>query len=44
VQGALAETQQTSPVIGKYEARRMSNCLGNSEPFVPEGIALGERA
>ena len=43
-QVALAESQHADPVIGPYEAPRVSNCLGNLEPFFPEGPALGEHA
>ena len=34
---ALAEGQQTDPVIGIHEAPGVSNLLGNPEPFFPEG-------
>jgi hypothetical protein len=43
-QVALAEGQQTDPVIGIHEAPSVSNFLSNPEPFVPKGPALGERA
>ena len=42
-QVALPEGQQTEPVIGQQEARRMRHRLGNLEPFLPQGPALGER-
>ena len=42
-QVALAEGQQTDPVIGPHEACGVSNRLGNPEPFFPERPALGER-
>jgi hypothetical protein len=40
----LAERQQADPVIGPHEADGVINRLGNPEPFVPQGPALGERA
>jgi hypothetical protein len=39
----LTEGQQTDPIIGMHEARRVSHRLGNLEPFLPKGAALGER-
>src|SRR5262249_22310769 len=38
------EGQQTDPPRGHYEARGMSNRLGNAESFLPEGPALGKHA
>jgi hypothetical protein len=43
-QVALAEGQQTNPVIGKYEAAGVIDRLGNLEPYIPEDPALSERA
>ena len=43
-QVALAEGQQTDPVIGPHEACGMRHRLGNPQPFFTEGRALGERA
>ena len=43
-QVALAEGQQTNPPRGKHEASGVSHRLGNPQPFVPEGTALGEHA
>ena len=42
-QVALVEGQQTDPPRGQHETRRVSNRLGNAEPFFPEGTALSER-
>ena len=43
-QVALAEGQQTDPVIGTHEARGVCHRLGNLEPFFCEGPALSEHA
>ena len=43
-QVALAEGQQTEPHEAIHQARGVIHRLGNPEPFVPEGTALGERA
>src|SRR5262249_37693941 len=43
-QVALAEGQQTNPVIGKREAAGVSNLLGNPQSFFPKGLTLSERA
>ena len=43
-QVALAEGQQTDPPRGNHEAPGVSHRLGNPQPFVPEGTALGEHA
>ena len=42
-QVALAEGQQTDTPRGKHQTRGVSDRLGNPQPFVPEGTALGER-
>ena len=44
MQVALAEGQQTDPVIGQHEAGGVINRLGNPQPFFPQNPALGERA
>ena len=44
MQVALAEEQQTNPPGGNHKARGVIHRLGNPEPFVPEGPALGEHA
>jgi hypothetical protein len=41
-QVALAEGQQTKPVIGTHKARGVRHRLGNLERFFPEGTALSE--
>ena len=44
VQVTLAEGQQSDPPEGPHEALGVVNLLGNPEPFIPEGPALGECA
>ena len=44
VQVTLAEGQQSDPPEGPHEAPGVVNLLGNPEPFIPEGPALGECA
>ena len=41
-QVALAQGQQTNPVRSMHEAPRVSNCLGNPQPFFSECPALGK--
>ena len=43
-QVALAEGQQTEPVIGPHKAAGVIDRLGDPQPFFPQHIALGERA
>ena len=43
-QVALAEIQETKPVIGTHKAPGVRNRLGNPQPFFPEGTALSEQA
>ena len=43
-QVTVAEGQQADPPRGKHQTAGVINRLGNAEPFVPEGSALGEQA
>ena len=40
----MAESQQANPIRGMHKATRVGNCLGNLQPFFPQGPVLGERA
>jgi hypothetical protein len=41
---ALTQEQQTDPPQGNHEALGVTNRLGNSEPFIPQGTARSEHA